>query len=93
MKKSVGILGMAPMVGALATQSGMRITDDTSFEISGRGDTNPIQSKRSSKSRWRTSKPSEHFGERSKIITAKTKNGELKQMKLKNALKKGLEVC
>ena len=39
---------------------------------------------------WNSAKPSEYFGERSKIVTAFTPKGT-RQMKLKNALKKGFE--
>lgn len=39
---------------------------------------------------WKPSPQSEYFGKRSKIVTAETPKGP-KQMKLKNALKKGLE--
>ncbi len=50
----------------------------------------PIEKKQTSEKGWRYSKPSEYFGQRSKIVTAITPKGE-KLMKLKNCLKKGFE--
>ncbi len=44
----------------------------------------------SKKSVWKNSDRSEHFGKRNQIVKVKTKNG-ITSMKLKNALKKGLQ--
>lgn len=39
---------------------------------------------------WKNSDKSEHFGKRNQIVKVNTKNG-ITSMKLKNALKKGLQ--
>lgn len=86
MKKTMmfGLLGA--MMTSMSGQSG-------NFEITSQKPKSPISKNKPSRKRgWCNSPPSEHFGRRSSIVTAYTNKDEFKQMKLKNALKKGFPV-
>ena len=87
MKKSAALaIMMEAMLSPFKRKNNIRVTAPLKTESSSK-----LNEKNSNKRRWRRSKPSAYFGERSSIVHVLSDECMVfKPMKLKNALKKGL---